>query len=128
LADAFDRDYLIELLDRLDGTDDQSVLAAVRAATETLRSAGLDWDDVIAARIATKAAPASSGENEPEAAPVAAGTTDESLALIDRLLARSDISDALKSELDGYKADIAAGNFEEADGRYVRQLAQRLEG
>ena len=67
-------------------------------------------------------------DDAPEAAPVPAGTADESRALIDRLLARSDISEALKSELEGYKADIAAGSFEEADGRYLRQLAKRLGG
>ncbi len=50
----------------------------------------------------------------------------ESLALIGELLARSDISEELRAELAGYKADIAEGEFVEADRRYLRAVRQRL--
>ena len=49
-----------------------------------------------------------------------------SLALIDKLLAKSDISDSFREELDEYKKDIASGDFMEADRRYVAALHKRL--
>jgi hypothetical protein len=49
-----------------------------------------------------------------------------SLALIGKLLAKSDISDSFREELDEYKKDIAAGDFMEADRRYVAALHKRL--
>ncbi len=50
----------------------------------------------------------------------------ESLALIGELLARSDISEELRAELDGYKTDIAENEFVEADRRYLRAVYKRL--
>ncbi len=50
----------------------------------------------------------------------------ESLALIGELLARSDISEELRAELEGYKTDIAEGEFVAADRRYLRAIHQRL--
>jgi hypothetical protein len=50
----------------------------------------------------------------------------ESLALIGELLARSDISEELRAELDGYKTDIAEGEFVAADRRYLRAIRKRL--
>ena len=50
----------------------------------------------------------------------------ESLALIARLLAKSDISKDMREELQGYKEDIAEGEFEETDRKYLRALHARL--
>ena len=50
----------------------------------------------------------------------------ESLALIGELLARSDISEELRAELEGYKTDIAENEFVEADRRYLRAIRKRL--
>ena len=50
----------------------------------------------------------------------------ESLALIARLLAKSDISKDMRAELQGYKEDIAEGEFEETDRKYLRALHARL--
>lgn len=50
----------------------------------------------------------------------------ESLALIEKLLARRQIGEALRDELNGYKEDIAEGDFGEADRKYVRALRARL--
>ncbi len=50
----------------------------------------------------------------------------ESLALITRLLAKSDISKDMREELQGYKEDIAEGEFEDMDRKYLRALHARL--
>ena len=50
----------------------------------------------------------------------------ESLALIARLLAKSDISKDMREELQGYKEDIAEGEFEDMDRKYLRALHARL--
>jgi hypothetical protein len=56
-----------------------------------------------------------------------AGAKDvESIALIDRLLAKSNISTDLREELKGYKTNIAAGEFEDRDRRYLNAVYQRL--
>jgi len=63
---------------------------------------------------------------EDEAPAEPAADKAESLALVGELLARSDISEELRAELDGYKADIAEGDFLAADLRYLRAVRQRL--
>ena len=50
----------------------------------------------------------------------------ESLALIEKLLARGRLGEATRVELNGYKEDIAEGEFDEADRKYVRALHARL--
>ena len=50
----------------------------------------------------------------------------DSMALIDELLAKSDISADMREELEGYKTDIAAGEFETRDRRYVSAVHKRL--
>ena len=50
----------------------------------------------------------------------------ESLALIDKLLAKDDNSEEFRQELEDYKADIAAGEFSDGDHRYLRALCKRL--
>ena len=65
------------------------------------------------------------GEDAAPAAPRARGNK-ESLALIARLLAKSDISKDMREELQGYKEDIAEGEFEDMDRKYLRALHARL--
>ncbi len=50
----------------------------------------------------------------------------DSIALIDKLLAKSSISAGLREELEGYKTDIAEGEFEARDRRYIRAIHKRL--
>ena len=57
---------------------------------------------------------------------LSAGGKDEVARLIERLLARSSISDSLREELADFKRAIADGTFEEMDAQYVRALAKRL--
>lgn len=50
----------------------------------------------------------------------------DSMALIGELLAKSDISADMREELEGYKADIAAGEFTTGDRRYLSAAHKRL--
>ncbi len=65
------------------------------------------------------------GEDAAPAAPRDRGNK-ESLALIARLLAKSDISKDMREELQGYKENIAEGEFEDMDRKYLRALHARL--
>ena len=50
----------------------------------------------------------------------------DSIALIDELLAKSKISTDMREELEGYKTDIAAGEFAALDRRYLGAVHKRL--
>ena len=50
----------------------------------------------------------------------------EDLALIDRLLAKPEISEEFQSELLGHQEDIAEGRFTETDRKYLRAVDSRL--
>ena len=52
--------------------------------------------------------------------------TSSDAELIDNLLARGDLSEDTRDELEGYKQDIAEGEFTEADSQYLQALAKRL--
>ncbi len=56
----------------------------------------------------------------------ASGKNAETIALIDQLLAKSHVSSDMREELEGYKIDIAEGEFEERDRRYIRAVHKRL--
>ena len=47
-------------------------------------------------------------------------------ALIDKLLAREGNSEMLREELEEYKSDLANGDFEPSDHRYIQALYARL--
>ena len=128
-----DRAELLELLGRLGAEDDATVLAAARALHRTVSESGLTWDDLVRVDVGTDDASADDDSpeeafEEPEqpAAPVATGGKAEVVRLIDRLLARSSISQALREELGEFKRAIADGTFEDDDAQYVRALARRL--
>ncbi len=76
------------------------------------------------------AAESSDSDEEATEPAGAAGAKDaknaESLALIDKLLAMRGISTDLREELKGYKTDIAEGEFETRDHRYLRAVHARL--
>ena len=67
-------------------------------------------------------------EDDESAEPTAetAGKNAEALTLIGKLLAKSGISQDLREELQGYKTDIAEGDFREADRRYLQAISERL--
>ena len=120
------RAELLDLLGRLGAEDDATVLAAARDLNGKLRESGLTWDELL--RLDTDASDAGAGEHDDTAddALSTGSGKDEVARLIERLLARSSISDALREELADFKRAIADGTFEEMDARYVRALAKRL--
>jgi hypothetical protein len=117
----FDRDRLIETLRRLGDESDTAVLAAAREASRIARDADLSWDDLIAVAGVSAPAPGDTAESNG-----GAGEKSSDEKLIDRLLARKDISDTLRSDLNDFRRAIAAGTFDKIDADYVRALAKRL--
>jgi len=138
MAEDLDRDGLIALLERLGGGPDADVLGAAREIHAKVTAAGVTWDALLAPE-AADAQMAESAEADDEAtvpaetggkgaAPPAAADpgNKDSLALIERLLARSGLSQDMREELAGYKEDIAEGEFEDMDRKYLRALYARL--
>ncbi len=65
-------------------------------------------------------------EPEAKAARPAGAKDAESLALIEKLLAKSNISADMREELKGYKIDIAEREFDARDRRYISAIHKRL--
>ncbi len=149
MAEDLDRDGIIGLLESLGSERDEDVVEAAREIHARVTAAGVPWDALLAP-VGTAvdaafeegtaddaafeegtadeeaAAPAEAdGEDAAPAAPRDRGNK-ESLALIARLLAKSDISKDMREELQGYKEDIAEGEFEDMDHKYLRALHARL--
>ncbi len=127
MSEAPSREDLIGLLERLGSEQDEDVLAAARVLGSRVAAAGLTWADLLA----YEAQAAEAGEEDTaaqvEEAPAGkAGGDRETLALIEKLLARPGISEVFREELEGYKQDIAEGEFEKSDHDYVRALYKRL--
>jgi hypothetical protein len=53
--------------------------------------------------------------------------SSESMALINKMLNASNVSDALREELQGYKEDIGENEFTPSDAAYLKSLAKRLQ-
>jgi cell division septum initiation protein DivIVA len=145
MTETLRRDEFIAILNRLGSDEDEEVLQAARQAHARITASGMSWEDLLvpdgpaaesdeADDESDEADETEDGELEavedesPAEQAGAEGTEKdtESLALIGELLARSDISEELRAELAGYKADIAEGEFVEADRRYLRAVRQRL--
>ena len=123
MAEPLDRDTMIHLLNRLGSENDADVLEAARYLHERVAESGASWDELLVATF--------EGAREPEAEPPATKAParpagGDALALVETLLARSDISTELREELEGYKSDIAANEFGESDRRYLAALYERL--
>jgi hypothetical protein len=137
-----DRDEFMALLEKLGDEDDETVLTAARDVHARLTVADVSWDDLLV--------PDEDEEDDEEdwsdedfgdtdedvAATSPAGADDdqepvndeekaEALALIGKLEGRQ-ISAETKTELKEYRDDIAAGQFEKMDLRYLRALHARL--
>ena len=144
MTEPLDRDEVIRLLDQLGGDQDADVLEAARDLHAQITAAGLNWDELLMPDVDTTmdstetdetavetdetAVSDHSDQDGDDAAPSAGkkGTNAETLALIEKLLAKPDRSDALREELEDYKEDIAQGEFNAKDHQYVRALYARL--
>jgi hypothetical protein len=126
----FDRAELLDLLGQLGAEDDASVLVAARALHRKVNESGLTWGTLL--RLDADATGDEQHDSAQEAASSNApgerpsGGKAEVALLIERLLARTTISDTLREELVDFKRAIAEGSFDEMDGQYVRALAKRL--
>jgi len=114
-----DRNRLVELLGQLGDARDETALAAAREASRLVAEAGQGWGEVIdtaqsAARAAEPAVAASSGDK----------SSDQ--RLVERLLARSDLSDTLRGDLEEFKRQLASSKLDQMDAEYLRALAKRL--
>jgi hypothetical protein len=125
-----DRAELLELLGRLGAPDDASVLAAARALHGKISESGLTWDTILqldadaSGRAQDESLAEESSSDAPGERP--SGGKAEVASLIERLLARTTISDTLREELVDFKRAIADGSFDDMDAQYVRALAKRL--
>lgn len=124
MTEALDRDEVIELLEKLGSERDEEVLAAAREVHDRITAADASWEDLLVAEQTDDSE--NDAPEEPEAPAETTEDNAETLALIDKLLAKPDISDDFREELNGYKDDIAEGEFKAADHRYVRALYKRL--
>jgi hypothetical protein len=125
-----DRAELLDLLGQLGAQDDASVLAAARAVHGKVSESGLTWEALL--RLDADATGHEQHDSAAEAASSGtpgerpSGGKAEVASLIERLLARTTISDALREELVDFKRAIADGSFDDMDAQYVRALAKRL--
>jgi hypothetical protein len=147
MTEPIPREDVIELLNRLGSDRDEDVLEAAREVHTRIAAANMTWDQLLVPDQADDDDESDDDESEDsedsddsdaieapdpddEEATEPAGAPDaknaESLALIDKLLAMRGISTDLREELKGYKTDIAEGEFETWDHRYLRAVHKRL--
>ena len=135
MTETLDRDGVIRLLDQLGSEQDADVLDAARELHAQITDAGLDWDEILMPDALEDSDDAGDqadlDDSDPEdaaAAPTKGKKSKDAdtLVLIEKLLAKTDCSDALREELQEYKADIANGEFAARDHQYVRALHKRL--
>ncbi len=154
MAEPLKRDEIVGLLKRLGNEPDEDVLEAARQVHARITAAGMTWDDLLVpdegaedtedtedtddtndsddtddiddAEDADDTGYEDLEDESAETTAETAGKNAESLTLIGKLLAKSGISQGLREELEGYKADIAEGDFGEADRRYLQAISARL--
>jgi hypothetical protein len=133
MTEPLERDDVIGLLAKLGSDRDEEVLEAARQVNALVTAAGVTWEELLVSEDAHEESDESvAEEDQDEAAEIVelpadeAKKNSETLALIDKLLARSGISEDFREELTAYKTDIAEGEFQEADHRYTRAVYKRL--
>ena len=139
MTEPIPREDMIELLNRLGADQDGDVLEAAREVHARITAADMTWDELLVPDQADDDDDESDESDESDAIESSdpdeetnepAGAADarnaETLALIDKLLAMRGISADLREELKDYKTDIAEGEFETRDHRYIRAVHARL--
>ncbi len=122
-----DRDSFIALLDKLGDGDDASCLAAAREIHQRMQAANLKWSDLLAPVGGRDDDDADEpADNGGEPLDRSAEPITEDFALIDRLLARSGLSEDMRDELTGMREDIGSGQFTTRDRKYLQSLEARL--
>ncbi len=130
MTEPLERDNVIELLKRLGSDQDETVLEAARQVHAQITVAGMIWEDLLVPDVAADDGDdieyQDTEDETPEPPAETAKKDADSLPLIDELLAKTGISEDLREELENYKTDIAKGELEEADRRYIRAVHGRL--
>jgi hypothetical protein len=139
-----ERETVIELLGRLGDENDDTVLATARSLHAAIQGANVNWNDLLVPdgsvdtgsyedeEVEDGNVVSASYEDEDEEVEddefVQSPVTDssESMALINKMLNASNVSDALREELQGYKEDISENEFTTSDAAYLKVLAERL--
>ena len=146
-----EREAVIELLGRLGDENDDTVLAAARRLHAVIQEAKVNWNDLLvpdgnvdadsfedeevedgnidAGSYEGEAVEDEEVEDDEDEELVQSPVTDssESMALINKMLNASNVSDALREELQGYKEDIGENEFTPSDAAYLKSLAKRLQ-
>lgn len=129
MSEELDRDNLIGLLEKLGAERDEDVLSAARAIGAQVAASGQTWDQLLTEAEMPEADWDAPDEADVEAAasPGEAAAGDrEALSLIAKLLAKPGLYEGTRQELEGYKEDIAEGEFTGADRKYLRSLHARM--
>ena len=134
-----DRSGIVELLGRLGEENDATVLDAARELHRRMSESGMTWEELLrpdpsaaSADVAAERQEEPSGETLADDKPPAtegkrAGADNaEAARLVDRLLARKDLSRTMREDLTDMKRSIADGNLDAMDRNYIRALAKRL--
>jgi hypothetical protein len=79
------------------------------------------WDELIAGG-AEPAKPAAIAY----AQPAGAGDKSNDMKLVERLLAKHDLSDTLRGDLEDFRRQLVSGKLDQMDAEYLRALAKRL--
>ena len=143
MIDDFDRDGLIALLQQLNSDEDERVLAAARALRGGMRASGKSWDDLLRgsndepsrSRDIEDGAKDSveddvdddeTEEIEISTSPSESMSDEDALKIIERMIKKLKVSAMMREELEGYKEDIADGEFDANDRRYLQSLYDRI--
>ncbi len=131
------RDSFIALLEKLRSEDDEEVLTSARDINAQMTVAEVNWDDLLIPEGGSRDDPEEEPEDQDDdiadtessddldSGPLSEEEKKEALSTIDTLLGM-EISDATREEVKDYKQDIADGEFEQMDLRYLRALLARL--
>jgi hypothetical protein len=136
-----EREAVIELLGQLGDENDDTVLATARSLHAVIQEANVNWNDLLVpdgsvdtGSYEDEDVEDDEDEDEDEDEDVEddefvqSPVTDssESMALINKMLNASNVSDALREELQGYKEDISENEFTTSDAAYLKVLVERL--
>ncbi len=140
-----DREAFLRLLEGLGSASDEEALAAAREVHAQVGGAGLTWDELLVPEQQPETEPEDDEAEDDEAEDDEAEDDDEegrdeapptpdlpdvkdaeALKLIERLLEKSSLLEETRAELREYKKDIAAGELEAMDRRYLKALHARL--
>ena len=138
MSEPLERDHVIELLNALGSAQDEDALSAARTLHLKITQARMSWDDLLVADNSENneledeelededGVEDNTSKQSQSSAHVNSVDDAETLTLIEKLLARKGNSVDLQEELEGYKLDIANGDFEFNDHSYIKALYARL--